>query len=232
MVLYTVTGRFHWDDALQMWQPTPGKEPTDCEWRVCELIKPDHNGYSDWFEVEWLKAQLPACGDRIGGNGSNMFTRQLAKDFLFSPDQAKRTNGSKVIARRAYGLTKPRAESYPIRRDIRDKIGRGYCAVLHTKAQIEVDHKDGRKDSWVANDLQHQRLEDFQALHKTANNVKRNVCQACHLTNQRFDARVLGFQIGWVEGNAQYQGTCRGCFWYDPVEFRSRLLIGACSPTT
>jgi hypothetical protein len=222
--LHTITGRFVWDEALQMWQPNPEKPPSDCEWRVCELIRPDRNGHSDWFDVEWLKRQLPACADRIGGNGSNMFTRQLAKDFLFAPEQAQRRQGSKVIARRAYGLTKARAEQFPIRKDIRDTVSKGFCAVLHTKAQIEVDHKDGRKDNWLVNDTVHQRLEDFQALHKTANNVKRGVCANCERTNRRFDARVMGFTVGWTEGSAEYQGTCKGCFWYDPIAFRQSLI--------
>ena len=58
-----------------------------------------------------------------------------------------------------------------------------------------------------------QRIEDFQALHQTANKVKRQVCKDCDTNNQRFDARVLGFPCGWTEGGAQYHGTCRGCFW-------------------
>lgn len=223
--LHTVTGRFVWDEVLQMWQPNPQKPPSDCEWRICEFIRPNRDGYSDWFDIGELQARFPVCSDRIGGNGSNMFTRQLAKDFNFEPDQSKQKEGTKIIRRRAYGLVKARSEQYPIRKDIRDKISKGYCAALGTQAQLEVDHKDGRKDSWVVNDVALQRLEDFQALHKTANVVKRNVCGACERTNQRFDARSLGFPCGWTEGGGQYQGTCRGCFWYDPVAFRASLHL-------
>ena len=136
----------------------------------------------------------------------------MAKAFNFEPDQAFKKKGGAKIERRAYGLVKARSEQFPIRKDIKDAVRKRYCAVLHTKAQIEVDHKDGRKDSWITNDVNLQQLDDFQALHQTANKVKRQVCKDCDTNNQRFDARVLGFPCGWTEGGAQYQGTCRVAF--------------------
>lgn len=225
--LQTVTGRFVWDEALQMWMPNPLKPPSECEWKICEYIRPNQDGFSDWFSIDELIELFPTCRTIGGHNGSGMFTRELAKDFNFKPDQAKQTQGSRIVKRRAYGLMKSRAEQFPIRKDIKDKIGKDYCAVLHTKAQIEVDHKDGRKDSWLVNDISLQRVEDFQALHKTANNVKRQVCKNCEETNQRFDARRLGFASGWSEGGPQYQGTCRGCFWFDPIAFRQAFRLVA-----
>ena len=222
--LYTVNNKFYWDEALQMWQPNPLDEPNPLCWDVCQVIRPDRDGFSDWFNVAHLKELLPMHAGQIGGNGSNLFTRShLAKAFNFEPEQAYKTRGTAKVERRAYGLVKARSEQFPIRKDIKEAIRKRYCAVLHTKAQIEVDHKDGRKDSWLTNDVNLQRIDDFQALHKTANNVKRQVCKDCDSNNQRFDARVLGFPCGWTEGGAQYHGTCRGCFWYDPVAFRSAL---------
>lgn len=222
--LQTVNGKFVWDEALQMWTPNPLNEPQPLSWAVCELIKPDRNGFSDWFNVADLKDLLPDYTAQFGGNGSNLFTRSdLAKAFNFKPEQAYETKGTAKVRRRAYGLVKERSEQFPIRRDIKDQISKGFCAVLHTKAQLEVDHKDGRKDSCFVNDISLQQVEDFQALHKTANGIKREVCKKCVERNQRFDARCLGYAQGWTEGGAQYQGTCRGCFWYDPIAFRSAL---------
>ena len=224
MPLQTVNGKFIWDEELQMWQPNPQNEPNPLSWAVCELIKPDRDGFSDWFNVPDLKDLLPDYVGQIGGNGSDLFTRShLARAFNFEPRQAYETKGGAKVRRRAYGLVKARAEAFPIRKDIRDEIRKQPCAVLYTKSQIEVDHKDGRKDSWLVNDPLLQRPDDFQALHKTANNVKRQVCRSCSQSNQRFDARLLGFSIGWTEGAAQYEGTCRGCFWYDPRAFRGSL---------
>ena len=221
--LFTVTGRFYWNEASQQWLPNPEKPPSACEARVCAEINPDRQGFSNWFSVAALAEKLPTCRSLGGVNGSGMFTRELAKDFNFAPDQAKEKDGSRIVRRRAYGLTKNRAEQFPIRSDIRREISKGFCAALGTRSQLEVDHKDGRKDNWQTNSVELQRLEDFQALHKTANGVKREQCKHCERSNRRFDARHLGFQRGWTEGGAEYQGTCRGCFWFDPVAFRQAL---------
>jgi hypothetical protein len=224
-VIFTVTNRFKWDDELEMWLPNPIKPPTPCEAQVCAIIKPDREGYSEWFSVSELTKMLPNCRSLGGSNGSSMFTRELAKDFLFSPSQAFKRQGSRIVERRAYGLVKPRPEKFFIRADIRKKIRATYCAVLGTKSLLEVNHKDGRKDSWVVNDPETQSIEDFQALHKTVNAVKREACVVCKDTNRRFDARHLGFSFGWTEGDAPYQGTCKGCYWYDPKAFRAKVRL-------
>ena len=221
--LLTVTGRFYWNDEARQWQPNPDKPPSACEARVCAIINPDRNGFSEWFNIAELCQQLPSCRSLGGTNGSGMFTREMAKDFLFSPDQAKQKDGSRIIARRSYGLTKERDEMFTIRPDIARQVRQRPCAVLGTRSQVEVDHKDGRKNSPTANCLQTQQLDDFQALHKVANNVKREQCKKCVQTNQRFDAQRLGFRVGWTEGAGEYQGTCRGCYWYDPIAFRQQV---------
>lgn len=224
-VIYTVTQRFKWDEEIGMWTPNPLKPPTPCEAKVCAYIRPNREGFSDWFNIFELCEMLPRCNSLGGKNGSGMFTRELAKDFIFTADQSKRRDGSRIIARRAYGLVKPRPESHFVSAEIRRKIRATYCAVLGTKSMLEVNHKDGRKDSWVVNDPELQSIEDFQALHKTVNAVKREACVKCKESNQRFDARRLGFTFGWTEGDAQYQGTCMGCYWYDPKAFRAKVRL-------
>ena len=224
-VIYTVTQRFKWNDEMDMWIPNPLKPPTPCEAKVCAFIRPNREGFSEWFSIFELSEAFPNCNSLGGKNGSGMFTRELAKDFIFTADQAKRRDGSKITARRAYGLVKPRPETHLVNADIRRQLSKTYCAILGTKAQLEINHKDGRKDSWIVNDLDLQSIEDFQALHKTANAVKREVCVKCKQTKQRFDARHLGFPFGWTEGEAQYQGTCLGCFWHDPKAFRARTKL-------
>lgn len=223
--LHTITCRFFWDESLNIWVPNSDPSPSQGEIDICAFIKPNREGFSDWFDIDALHEMFPELSARIGGNGSNMFTRQLGRDFNFDPDQSKMKDGSRIIKRRAYGLVKTRDEQYPIRKDIKNALSNKPCAVLNTRSQIEVDHKDGRKDSWLVNDIDLQSIDDFQPLHKTANIVKREVCKSCSKTNQRFDARVLGFSFGWTEGASQYQGSCKGCFWYDPVAFRSALRI-------
>ena len=224
-MLTTVTGRFYWSDLTNRWEPNLEKPPSDCELAVLRYFNPDINGRSEWVDVDELIDALPECKDLGGHNGSSMFTRRIAKDFLCTPDHAKERQGSRVIARRFVGLTKSREEKYPIRSDIRSEIKKLPCAALGSKAQIEVDHKDGRKDDPRVNKLNLQQLSDFQPLHKTANNVKRSCCQKCRKTNRRFNAELLGFTTGWTEGGEQYEGTCVGCYWYSPIEFRSRFIL-------
>lgn len=57
--------------------------------------------------------------------------------------------------------------------------------------RIEVDHKDGRKDDWRVSNPDTQSFTDFQPLCKAANDVKRQICKECKLTNQRWDALIL-----------------------------------------
>lgn len=224
-VIYTVTQRFKWNDEMDMWIPNPLKPPTPCEAKVCAFIRPNKQGYSEWFNIFELSQAFPNCNSLGGKNGSGMFTRELAKDFIFTADQAKRRDGSKITARRAYGLVKRRPETNFISADIRKKLSKTYCAALGTNAQLEINHKDGRKDGWIVSDPDLQSVEDFQMLHKTVNAVKREACAKCKQTNQRFDARKLGFPFGWTEGGSQYLETCKGCYWYSPTEFRSRVTL-------
>lgn len=89
-----------------------------------------------------------------------------------------------------------------------------------TSANNEVDHMVNRPD--------HKPDTDkflFQPLAKCVNTAKRNHCNECAATNRRFDARTLGFKIGWTQGKVRFQPTpgCRGCYWFDPKEFHKKV---------
>ena len=34
-----------------------------------------------------------------------------------------------------------------------------------------------------------------------------------------YDAKRLGYSVGWITGGSNYAGTCVGCYWYDPRKF-------------
>ncbi|EJB67277.1 type II restriction enzyme NlaIII [Helicobacter pylori Hp H-45] len=57
--------------------------------------------------------------------------------------------------------------------------------------QIEVDHKDGRKDDPRVSDSNAQTFDDFQALCKACNDKKRQVCKECKETDHRFKATKI-----------------------------------------
>ncbi len=97
------------------------------------------------------------------------------------------------------------------------------CVVLGTSANLEADHKDGRKDI-------PRRLEpsDYQPMTKAVNGAKRTHCDRCQSSKTRFDARELHYSVGWTVGDSQYRGTCVGCYWYDPAEFNAEISKNYC----
>jgi len=112
-----------------------------------------------------------------------------------------------------------------IRRDIWKKLSKLPCVFTGTSSQIEVDHKDGRKDNVRAMNPHTQDENDFQPTCKTLNDIKRQVCKQCVSAGQRFDATTIGQPVAVVDGSLEYQATCKGCFYHDPIYFRSRLTV-------
>ena len=112
-----------------------------------------------------------------------------------------------------------------IRPDIRKKLSKLPCVFTGTTTQIEVDHKDGRKDNVRVMTTATQEEDDFQPTCKTLNDIKRQVCKQCVTTGQRFDATSIGLSVPVVDGSLGYEGTCKGCYYHDPIYFRSRLTV-------
>tara|TARA_R110000824_G_scaffold160538_1_gene335364 strand:+ start:1781 stop:2335 length:555 start_codon:yes stop_codon:yes gene_type:complete len=112
-----------------------------------------------------------------------------------------------------------------IRKDIQKKLSKLRCVFTGTTARIEVDHKDGRKDDARVMNTATQVEEDYQPTCKTLNDIKRQVCKPCRATGQRFDATAIGFSVSVVDGSLEYEDTCKGCYYHDPVYFRSRLTV-------
>lgn len=72
-------------------------------------------------------------------------------------------------------------------------------------------------------DMETQKLEDFQPLCKAANDIKRQICKKCKETDKRWDAKnLIGNPYSFYEGDENYTDDlgCRGCYQYDPVEYR------------
>jgi hypothetical protein len=96
------------------------------------------------------------------------------------------------------------------------------CVVLDV-SNVEVDHKDGRRDDPRLSNMSTQKMQDFQALSKCVNNAKRQHCKTCRDTNIRYDARKLGYKMPQYKGGMEYKGSCIGCYWYDPFEFNQNI---------
>jgi hypothetical protein len=107
-----------------------------------------------------------------------------------------------------------------IRFDISKTIKKERCRVVDVGGEnIECDHKDGRYTSDTYNSIENQNEDDFQPLLRNVNLSKRTHCKACQETNERYDAKRLGYSFGWISGESVYAGTCVGCYWYDPRQF-------------
>lgn len=186
-----------------------------------ELAQPDENGVSRWVNVsefvgryESLKFGNGADWARSDGN--------LAKIYVLERDNSQ-TTGNSVDRIRLNGIKKDES-SNQIRADIKKEIQKRRCVVLGT-SNPETDHKDGRKDNPRVMNLKTQVLDDFQPLSKAANTAKRQFCKECKATDNRYDAKRLGYPISFTKGDIKYAKPlgCIGCFWYDPLDFRSYL---------
>lgn len=116
----------------------------------------------------------------------------------------------------------------PIRNDIRNEILSKKC--VHTgfngnsSNKLIVDHKNGRYDDDRVLNLSTQNINDFQPMVNQANLQKRTYCNnICIKTDVRYDAKILGYKKSTYEGSIKWEGTCVGCYWYDPIKFKNSL---------
>lgn len=188
------------------------KKKTKCE-LFLELAKPDKAGFSHKvFITDFVGEYAPL----IMGNGGDWCRTDgtLGKKYNIKRHKEK----GKIVYVELRGYRK-NITLNAINPTIKSKLSGKPCVLTGTTQNIEVDHKDGRKDNY-GDSLE---LSDFQPLNKTANNIKREACKKCKNTNKRFDATALGYCAGWIYGDVVYDGTCVGCLWYDIKEFHKEI---------
>lgn len=182
--------------------------------------------YCEHADIDWTtgysKVIYRADLDKLGlgtTNGGDWCRSDGPLGRYFNVDRVLK-NG-RIASVQLVGYRK-NAFNSQIRRDIRDFYAKESCRILDVRgAYIEIDHKDGRKDD--VGPEANQSLSDFQPLHKSANDAKRQHCKDCKLTDMRFDATRLGYAVSQWVGGAEYKGSCVGCFWYDPAEFNAQV---------
>ncbi|MGI8637904.1 MAG: hypothetical protein ACR2KZ_21100 [Segetibacter sp.] len=188
-----------------------------------ELAEPDQEtGISRWVSVNEFVGRY---ANLKFGNGADWARSDgaLAKTYNLERDNSV-TAGNRVDRIRLNGYQLDEVGSQQIRVDIRKGIGSKRCVVLGT-SNPEVDHKNGRKNDLRVMNVETQVLDDFQPLSKAANDAKRQFCKECRDTENRYDAKKLGYPISFTEGGLVYENKlgCIGCFWYDPIDFRKNL---------
>lgn len=184
-----------------------------------ELADPDHLGFSREVSVEefvgkYQRLQFGNGADWARDDGT------LAKHYNIR--RHKRGKGNKTTHVELQGFRKVPVLEKPIPNHIRRMITSQRCVVLGT-SNPECDHKDGRGDDPRLTKISQVRLDDFQPLSKAANDAKRQHCVECRETDLRFDAKRLGYKVSQVRGNGEYNGTCVGCYWHNPIFFNEEV---------
>jgi len=184
-----------------------------------ELAQPDELGFGRQVSVEEFVGKYESLKF---GNGADWARNDgtLAKHYNIR--RHKRSRGNKVTHVELQGYRKVPVLQKPIPDKFRRIIRAQDCVILGT-SNPECDHKDGRLDDPRLSDVNRITLDDFQPLSKAANDAKRQHCVECRETNQRFDAKRLGYMVSQVRGNGEYNGTCIGCYWHDPVFFNKEV---------
>jgi len=117
----------------------------------------------------------------------------------------------------------------PIRKDIREVLMSGEPKCAHSNSgslssdKLIIDHRNGRYNDPRVLVVETQSEEDFQVLSNRFNLMKRSDCVDCVSTGLRFDAKKLGYPKSVCSGSLEYEGSCVGCYWYGPREFRESL---------
>ena len=196
-----------------------------------KLAQPDENGKSRWVETSEFIGEYSSL-ELLNGLSWGRKTSNLAKKYIIEKDK-NCTPGNKIDRIRLNGFNTEKSFNQNIRQDIKEFYKNKKCVMLGIKGQsentkIEIDHKDGRKvDSRVSN-LETQKLSDFQPLSKAANDVKRQICKRCKETNKRWNAKNLKgnpFEFYFGDENYTEEVGCKGCYQYDPVEYRKIVVI-------
>jgi hypothetical protein len=144
----------------------------------------------------------------------------LAKKFIVK--LFKEEKGNRITAIQLMGFNKAPKFSQYIPKIVKDSLkGKQCCFCGTSSGDMEIDHKDGRKENIT--DVGKLSANDFQPSCKHCNDVKRQRCFECKETGIRFDAKEKGYSVSVVEGNLLYEGSCVGCYYYDPISFNNKF---------
>ena len=180
-----------------------------------QAAQPDENGRTRLWLYTELEALYPGVEFQTKNGGDwNRSDGQL-KEFIVIREKDKgRSIGIRLDGYRDSSIERR------VRSDIYKAIRKQRCRVVDVGGEnIECDHKDGRYNSETYGDVNNQQEDDFQPLLRNVNLSKRTHCKICEETNERYDAKRLGYSVGWITGGSNYSGTCVGCYWYDPRKF-------------
>lgn len=199
------------------------------KWELFEkLANPNEQGYSRWVSEDEFVGEYSSL---VHHNGWDWGRKSSALREKYNVEVQRQ--GNTIVAIRLAGFNEEQHFNQAIRQDIKDAIRKQRCVMLGVNGSsentiIEVDHKDGRKNDMRVSDPSTQRLEDFQPLCKAANDIKRQICKRCAMSDKRWDAKnIKGNPYSFYEGDENYTEElgCVGCYQYDPVEYRIQSAL-------
>jgi len=203
-----------------------------------ELAMPTQQGMSRWVSASEFIGKYKVL--QLGNGGSwCRASSSLAKEYQIEFDK-NITSGNSIDRIRLIGLNTKKHFNQNIRKNIKEFYKTQNCVMLGVNGnsentKIEIDHKDGRKDDHRIYDPQGQELSDFQPLSKAANDIKRQICKRCKETNKRWNAKnIKGNPYDFYFGDENYSEElgCKGCYQYDPVEYRKVIVRKICELST
>lgn len=195
------------------------------------LANPDKKGISRWVNTSEFVGDYSSL-ELLNGLSWGRKSSTLAKTYNVETDKTV-TLGVKIDRIRLNGFNTQKTFNQNIRNDIKEFYKKQNCVMLgingkSENTKIEIDHKDGRKDNHRISNTKTQTFSDFQPLSKAANDVKRQICKRCKETNKRWNAKYLkGNPFEFYYGNENYtvEVGCKGCYQYDPVEYRKTVVV-------
>jgi hypothetical protein len=90
---------------------------------------------------------------------------------------------------------------------------------------LEVDHRVPRIRATSAEESHEQKtdqelIDTFMLLTRPNNLTKSRACESCVVTGSRGYDQIPW----WYCGDEKFEGSCVGCFWYNPDEWKEKLI--------
>lgn len=183
--------------------------PTELGKLFLENYPVDEKGYSQTALIDDLVKLCPDFKTKNGCDWARSDTSWLGKQFNI--ERVKK--GRSIYSVQLCGFREEN-KNHTVPSVVKVALKGKPCVLLGTTSNTEIDHKDA---TYTTDNLN---IEDFQVLHKSVNDAKRQHCKKCRETNIRFDARILCFPTACIKGNESLkENGCQGCFWYDIQAF-------------
>ena len=188
--------------------------------RAIEIFEPNKKGFSRWVTKEELDRENFSWGNNgVFRHGVYRGVKQFKWEKFPPPGSIEKI--------RMVGFNKEDVWMQGINDSIKKELieNTPYCnlsLVPLNSSLIDIDHRYGNKRNSkvikIYKDIENQKVEDFQVLHKTINTHKRQMCKVCMDTGKRPKHPEKSF----IEGTEDWDDNvlCKGCYLAEPERYR------------